>query len=86
MLGATTAFAAMKVYELKNDQGEVVVNVEQTEKTFDGEEERRDIMKEVRETLQPGASVAVYVPGPDNPDKKVSFMQIPLTQTDHSAL
>ncbi|MGG1663009.1 hypothetical protein [Brevibacillus sp. NRS-1366] len=86
VLGATTAFAAMKVYELKNDQGEVVVKVNETQTKPEVLESTRDIINEVRETLKPGASVAVYVPGPENPDKNVRFMQAPLMQTNHSAL
>ncbi|WP_312110403.1 DUF4367 domain-containing protein [Brevibacillus reuszeri] len=86
VLGGTTAFAAMKVYELKNDQGEAVVKVTETHTKFEGGGSRQDIMNQIRETLQPGSNVAVYIAGPDNPDKDVSFMQIPLLQTNHSAL
>lgn len=78
VLGGTTAFAAMKVYELKNDQGEAIVRVsEATEPKSEYSGSRIEIMNQIRETLQPGASVAVYIAGPDNPDKNVSFMEIP---------
>ncbi|WP_103104327.1 RNA polymerase sigma factor [Brevibacillus reuszeri] len=87
VLGGTTAFAAMKVYELKNDQGEAVVRVSETaEPEVDFTGDRAEIMNQIRATLQPGARVAVYIAGPDNPDKNVSFMEIPLIMTEQSEL
>lgn len=87
VLGGTTAFAAMKVYELKNDQGEAVVRVSETaEPVVDFTGDRAEIMNQIRATLQPGARVAVYIAGPDNPDKNVSFMEIPLIMTEQSEL
>ncbi|GED71260.1 hypothetical protein BRE01_49620 [Brevibacillus reuszeri] len=78
VLGGTTAFAAMKVYELKNDQGEAVVRInETTESKREYSGNRIEIVNQIRENLQPGARVAVYIAGPDNPDKNVSFMEIP---------
>ncbi|MGG4496056.1 hypothetical protein [Brevibacillus reuszeri] len=87
VLGGTTAFAAMKVYELKNDQGEAVVRISKTnEPDLDFSGDRNGIMNQIRETLQPGARVAVYIAGPDNPDKNVGFMEIPLMVAEQSEL
>ncbi|QAV12651.1 hypothetical protein EB820_00420 [Brevibacillus agri] len=84
--GVTSAYAAMKVYDLKNEQGEVVVKVEQTENKTEVNEEKKSKFDQARDTLKPGESAAIYIPGPDNPDKRVFFTRIPVIHETTSAL
>ncbi len=79
VFGGTSAYAAMKVYELKNEKGEAVVKVQQT--TTPQEKSSAETMKtfeDARNSLKPGEGAAIYIPGPDNPEKRVSFTYIPV--------
>ncbi|MGC5327565.1 hypothetical protein [Brevibacillus sp. SYSU BS000544] len=83
----TSAFAAIKVYELKNDKGEVVVQVNRTEQNTVSEPvSYNDKINEVRESLKPGTAVAVYVKSKDNPEKIIRFLQKAIDSTDRSEL
>ena len=87
VFGVTSAFAAMHVYELKNSDGEVVVQVQKTaeEPVLDHRNTYMEQINQIRESLQPGTAVAAYVVT-DNPDKIVSFLQKPVTSDDRSVL
>ncbi|MFA4135276.1 MULTISPECIES: hypothetical protein [unclassified Brevibacillus] len=79
VFGGTSAYAAMKVYELKNEKGEAVVKVEQT--TTPQPKKSAESIKtfeDARNSLKPGEGAAIYMPGPDNPKKRVSFTYVPV--------
>lgn len=86
VFGVTSAYAAIKVYEIKNERGEVVVKVEQTENGQKQERTMYEKIAAVRESLPPGTTAAVYIVGKDNPDKSIQYVQIPRIITDHGAL
>lgn len=87
VFGVTSAYAAMKVYELKNEKGEVVVQINQTAKDPVTSQHKTygQMLKEVRESVKPGTAVAVYIV-PDNPQKIVAFFQKPITSTDRRVI
>lgn len=87
VFGVTSAYAAVKVYELKNEQGEVISRVEHTMEKPDVEKPLTymELLEEVRNSVTPGGAVAVYIV-PDNPDKRISFFQKPKSFEDRSAL
>ncbi|TKI59104.1 hypothetical protein E8L90_28965 [Brevibacillus antibioticus] len=79
VFGGTSAYAAMKVYELKNEKGEAVVKVQQT--TTPQPQSSQESIKnfeDARNSLKPGEGAAIYMPGPDNPKKRVSFTYVPV--------
>ncbi|AWX58009.1 MULTISPECIES: hypothetical protein [Brevibacillus] len=79
VFGGTSAYAAMKVYELKNEKGEAVVKVQQTTTPLQkGSAESIKTFEDARNSLKPGEGAAIYIPGPDNPKKRVSFTYIPV--------
>ncbi|MGK5506691.1 hypothetical protein [Brevibacillus formosus] len=78
VFGGTSAYAAMKVYELKNEKGEAVVKVQQTAPQPQSSSETMKTFEDARNSLKPGEGAAIYMPGPDNPDKRVSFTYIPV--------
>lgn len=87
VFGVTSAYAAIKVHELKNDQGEAVVKIEKSENQLPAAAEHEiKTFEDVRNSLQPGESAAVYFPGPDNPKKRVSFTRIPVVHETSAAL
>lgn len=86
VFGVTSAYAAMKVYELKNDKGEVVVKIDQEQPEYDRSQSRQEILQQVRNSLEPGTIAAIYVAGEDNPDKNIDFVQVPLTFTNHTEM
>ncbi|PSJ69893.1 hypothetical protein DES34_12080 [Brevibacillus brevis] len=78
VFGGTSAYAAMKVYELKNEKGEAVVKVQQTEMPQPQSSAEIKTFEDARNSLKPGEGAAIYMPGPDNPDKLVSFTYNPV--------
>ncbi|MFS0553473.1 hypothetical protein [Brevibacillus sp. 179-C9.3 HS] len=79
VFGGTSAYAAMKVYELKNEKGEAVVKVQRTATPLQkSSPESIKTFEDARNSLKPGEGAAIYIPGPDNPDKRVSFTYIPV--------
>ncbi|MGG4447400.1 hypothetical protein HPY28_21895 [Brevibacillus sp. HB1.2] len=79
VFGGTSAYAAMKVYELKNEKGEAVVKVQQTATPQPQSKSGNwKSFQDVRDSLKPGEGAAVYMAGPDNPKKRVSFTYIPV--------
>jgi hypothetical protein len=87
VFGGTSAFAAIQVYELKDEQGEAVVKIEQNATQPQANRgESGKILEDVRSSLIPGESAAVYIPGPENPDKIVSFTRVPVVHETPSTL
>lgn len=85
VFGVTTAFAAIKVYELKNDKGEVVVQVNRTEQnTVSGPTSFNEKINEVRKSLKPGTAAAVYVKSKENPEKTIYFVSKAVESADRS--
>jgi hypothetical protein len=87
VFSVTTAYGAVKVYELKNEKGEVVSQITHTT-AEPGEGQHKtysQLFNEVRESVKPGNAAAVYIV-PDNPNKIVSFFQIPITSTDRAVI
>ncbi|MEJ8545212.1 hypothetical protein [Brevibacillus borstelensis] len=87
VFSVTSAYAAVKVYELKNEQGEVVSKITQTtEDPVVGDHKTySELLEEVRASIKPGKAAAVYIV-PDNPNKIVSFLQTPLISTDQAVI
>lgn len=87
VFGVTSAYAAIKVHELTNDQGEAVVKIEMSANQLPAAAEHEiKTFEDVRNSLQPGESAAVYFPGPDNPKKRVSFTRMPVVHETSAAL
>ncbi|USG65593.1 hypothetical protein NDK47_26420 [Brevibacillus ruminantium] len=86
VFGVTSAYAAVKVYELKNEKGEVISQISHTTEkpVLDKQRTYYELLEEVRETVKPGGAVAVYIV-PDNPQKRISFFQKPMSFEDRSA-
>ncbi|MFI8715575.1 hypothetical protein [Brevibacillus brevis] len=79
VFGGTSAYAAIKVYELKNEKGEAVVKVQQTT-TLQEKSSAESIktFEDARNSLKQGEGAAIYMPGPNNPKKRVSFTYVPV--------
>lgn len=87
VFGVTSAFAAIKVYELKNDKGEAIFKINETAQEQVIEYKSYDEkLNEIREGLKPGSAVAVYIASNDNPEKMVSVLHTPITSTDRSVI
>lgn len=87
VFGVTSAYGAIKIFELKNDKGEVVVQINKTENApvLDHRKTYMEKINKVRESLKPNTAVVVYV-ATDNPNKKVSLLQKPITSEDRTVL
>ncbi|MGD8190480.1 hypothetical protein ACQCN2_10890 [Brevibacillus ginsengisoli] len=80
---ATTAFAAIKVYEIKSNNSDFVVQVKETDQpSASHSNSYRDKINQAREALEPNTAAAVYVVSKENPDKRISYITKPLISTD----
>ncbi|MGO0058456.1 hypothetical protein ACTID9_00040 [Brevibacillus fluminis] len=87
VFGVTSAFAAIKVYELKNDKGEVVVQVNKVDQNpgLNHQKTFNEKISEIRESMKPDTAAIVYIAS-DNPQKIISRIQKPITSSDRAAL
>jgi hypothetical protein len=87
VFGGTSAYAAVKVFELKNEQGDVVVKVEQQQNVEAPSSESvfETAQQKARESLKPGETAAIYIPGAEGPGNQMSFASKPLNHENNLA-